>query len=356
MKAFICKYLLTIFLISIYSYTDAQVSVDKEEKKIFKVKKNTNIYIENKYGDIVIETWDKDSVYFDISVKVNAQDDGKAFDLLDRISFEGINSGQHLSFKTVFLPHKSKITNFFRTVVSADRSNVDINYVVYMPAYNNLTIENKFGDIFLPSFAGELDIMLSHGDLKASSMKQADIEISYGDFNASNIEKGYLESKFGDVDINGTDHLRLDANGSDINIGKVNYLDVNINKGSLFVDNIDNLVGSISIAEVNLGTLMQSLDLDLKYTELTVSKVDPSCKTIRLEQKASDTNIDVKDLSYHLDAELKGGSIQSNRQSGDFTVQELDNKNHRRVSGKNAETINTMIYMIATNSEIKLEN
>ena len=46
---------------------------------------SAHVEIENKYGNVIIETWDKDSVLFDVQITVYADSDGDAFYLLDQL-------------------------------------------------------------------------------------------------------------------------------------------------------------------------------------------------------------------------------------------------------------------------------
>lgn len=55
---------LILIFVSSYSYGQG-FSKERSIKKSFSCKKSTMVQISNKYGDIVVENWDKDSVRFE---------------------------------------------------------------------------------------------------------------------------------------------------------------------------------------------------------------------------------------------------------------------------------------------------
>ena len=61
-----------------------------------------------------------------------------------------------------------QVSDYSQTVIGSKKISVD--YELWIPEDIDLTIENKFGDIYLASLTGPVSIDLSHGDLRANKV------------------------------------------------------------------------------------------------------------------------------------------------------------------------------------------
>src|SRR5471030_600218 len=122
-----------LLLISISSF--AQRSKDdftgpsKNYSKTYAINGNDKLRIENSYGKVTINTWDKNEFKVDVQVKVSTSR-GNEQKLLDNITISDSKSGSTVSFKT----------NIGRQNYNSGNQKMAINYTVYMPAKNALDI------------------------------------------------------------------------------------------------------------------------------------------------------------------------------------------------------------------------
>ena len=125
-------------------------SEKREESKTYRLKPGTLVQVSNKYGNVNIMNWEKDSVRFEVSISVQSKQPSKLNKILTSIDCEMVSTASVISARTVF--HDNSAT-FWKDVVSYagkvvnTSNNLQIHYTVYLPEANPVKIENKFGNI-----------------------------------------------------------------------------------------------------------------------------------------------------------------------------------------------------------------
>jgi hypothetical protein len=132
--------------------------------------------IENSFGNVTISTWDKNEIRVDIEIGVRANTDEKAQRMMDQINVTDHQSGKDIGFKT-------EIGNMGK---GKDNGNEDgrkfyVDYKVSMPSKNPLRIENSFGKINIPDFAGTASLTSKFGELTTGKIPNAKlIHVEFG--------------------------------------------------------------------------------------------------------------------------------------------------------------------------------
>lgn len=103
----------------------------KNYSKTYPVDGNDKLALDNKYGRVTINTWNKNEVKVDVQIKGIASDDETAQKLVDGISISDSKDGNVISFRTNFGSGNSSIWNLFNNM--NDRHRAEVNYTVYMP-------------------------------------------------------------------------------------------------------------------------------------------------------------------------------------------------------------------------------
>jgi hypothetical protein len=151
------------FILMIPLFVSAQFTESKQINRRFKITPETRVEITNKYGKININTWEKDSVVFNIKIKVEDKKLSRLEKQISGIDFDFINSQHFIIARTKVGENQStfekEVLNFKETVLQAD-GKIEIDFTVWMPKTNQLKVENKFGDIYVDDFIGDIDINL----------------------------------------------------------------------------------------------------------------------------------------------------------------------------------------------------
>ena len=206
----------------------------KSVNKSYNVSSSDKLNIQNSFGSVEVHVWDKNEIKVDVDIEVSANTDAYAQKMLDRISVTDEKNGKSISFKTEMKDvNNSKGDN--------NKSSMEINYSISMPANNPLTVKNEFGSTTIPDFRGEVDLTSKFGSLTTGNLSSIkNINVEFGKANLTNITSAPVTIKFskavisklsGDIKLNlefcSSVKLNLDNNLSSLDL-KTSYSTVNL--------------------------------------------------------------------------------------------------------------------------------
>jgi len=228
----------------------------KTYSKSYTVDDNDKLQIDNRFGKVIVNTWNKNEFKVDVQVKVEAKDQSATKKWLDNVTISDSKSGSTVSFQTNIGKQGDSWTSWFNGQSSYRKMEVD--YMVYMPAKNALNINNKYGHIELPSLDGKVLINLSYGGLSAKSLTNADNEINvgYGSVNIENLSGNNVDVKYGSLTLGSADKLTANVSYGAVKIGKLTTF------GNFSVK----FSGGFQIAD--LGKNLKSLSVNSTYTNI----------------------------------------------------------------------------------------
>ena len=123
----------------------------KEVSKTFNATNNTTLNIKNKYGNVDITTWNKNSIEIKVTITVSGNDEDVVETKLDKIRI-GFDDNEGQIFATTKVG-KSKSKSWFNSNwfswTTSENINYQIDYQVKMPIENDLNIANDYGSIIL---------------------------------------------------------------------------------------------------------------------------------------------------------------------------------------------------------------
>jgi hypothetical protein len=273
----------------------AQFTETKELQKQFKVSPETRIEISNKYGKIELNTWEKDSVVVEIKIKVEEKKLSKLEKAIDAIDFDFTQSQHFLVARTNVGQNKSgfekEILKFKETVFQSD-GNMTIDYTVWLPATNDLKVENKFGDIFIGNYEGEVEINLSNGNLKSNDFTgKLELILSFADATINTIESGNLDCNFSEVYIKKATSLRIKSKSTKFEILEIKELDANSRRDNFKIRLADMVEASGSFSNFRINELTDRLNLRADYGDLDIEKTAVDFSNIFIESKSTDINL-----------------------------------------------------------------
>ncbi|HUP10975.1 MAG TPA: hypothetical protein VM187_02140, partial [Niastella sp.] len=138
---------------------DPKVEKKKTYTKSYNVSSSDKISFTNQFGELKINTWDKNEVKATITITAEASTDEKAQAILDHVNIEDGKSNDGVYFKTVF--DKKKDPNWSK----GEKQGYKIDYEVYIPARNPLTAKNSFGPMSIGDYQGEATLTSQYGSL-----------------------------------------------------------------------------------------------------------------------------------------------------------------------------------------------
>jgi hypothetical protein len=188
-------------LLSLPAISHAGNGDDIEKKKniskTYTVSPNDRLSIENSFGDVVVSTWDKNTIQVDVEIGVNASSEQKAQDMLDKIQVSDNQSGGNISFKTDVGDINGNQGRHHKNMDYGDDRKFYIDYKVHMPAGNPLKVENSFGKTNIPDMKGEVNLTSKFGSLNTGKLENVEeIDVEFGSAEIGPVNNGTLTFKF----------------------------------------------------------------------------------------------------------------------------------------------------------------
>jgi len=197
-------YSLPVFIVCLFTATHALAGEPTVEKKktytkSYTVSSNDKVSFTNQFGELKINTWDKNEVKVTVTITAEASTDEKAQTILDRISIEDGKNDGGVYFKTNFEKEKDQWKN-------GEKQGYHIDYEVYMPTRNPLWAKNEFGPMRISDYSGEVTLESKYGSLttgRLSNVKKVSVE--YGKGTIGSISNGSLVIKYSKATIDNLD-------------------------------------------------------------------------------------------------------------------------------------------------------
>jgi hypothetical protein len=252
------------------------VEKTRSYSKSYSIDGNDLINIDNKYGKVTVNTWAKNEVKVDVQIVVGANDEDKVQKMLDAVSIRDSKDGNGVSFRTSINQGDNDndgggIWGSLFGKKNAVRK-MEINYTVYMPAKNPLTISNKYGSTELPDLGGKLNISNSYGSLRAKALTNpaSQIRVRYGSATIETLTGSDLDVAYGSLSLGDCDKINADVSYGSAKIGKITTSgNINVKfSGALNIAEVDKNVKNLSVnssySSVKLGISdAQNADFDI---------------------------------------------------------------------------------------------
>jgi len=314
----------TCFIVLITGVNLANHEVSRRSERVktvsrkFKVPHTVNVKLINKYGPVIVNTWNVDSVKIDIEVTAYGKTSSEAYKILDRVDFDFFYNRDFLKIETV-LDRKASffkelwrdIGDYSKTLLS--KTKMRIEFEIYIPAYSNLTIENKFGDIYLDEMFGELSVDLSYGNLRANNLSNnSAVSVSFGEARIKTFDRGRVELKASTMDIEKTGNLEITSSSSTLTINQANVLKVDSRSDKrLQFDTVNRLIGSSNFSKIYVGNLAQEIVMETVFGELIIEDIGIHFNQVDVNGKATDVRLHFSPESYFtVDIEAREDKLQ----------------------------------------------
>lgn len=223
----------------------------KTYSKSYPADANDKLSISNKYGKVIVNTWNKNEFKVDIQIRGVATDEETAQKLIDNTSISDSKNGDVVSFRTNFNTGNGNSiwNNLFNN--RNDHHKIEVNYTIYMPAKNALDIDNRYGAIELPDIDGKVTINSAYGSFAAKTLSHADnvIKVRYGSANIDALNSCDLDVSYGSLDLDAVDKINGRFGYSSVKIGRIKTsgnIDAHY-AGGVQIDNLDKNFASFTV-------------------------------------------------------------------------------------------------------------
>ncbi|CAG5009755.1 hypothetical protein DYBT9275_04563 [Dyadobacter sp. CECT 9275] len=274
------KIIVTLLLFNLAAATyalDANPQTVEKRRNIIKefdVKEKEVLALDNQFGLVKVNLWNKKEIKVEILIMANASSDSRASDYLNTVEIEETREKNKISLVTVI--NKGQFgSSFWNNNQKGDKDYLQINYTVYMPRENPLTVRNRFGDTDIPVFYAPLTIETKHGNFIANTLESTEntIDVKYGSAKIGKIANCKMDFQYSNLKLDQVRKLMLNNKSGELNIGDVTSLDADIDYSGAKIGTIRgpgkirlNYSGNFKIEEMTNS--VENLDIQASYSSI----------------------------------------------------------------------------------------
>ncbi len=288
--------LLILVALTLGTLVQAQNHTDKRHvSRSFPATRETTLEVQNKYGKIQVVTWDKDSVYIEVDIFLTESSVSKLRKLREDVKIDFTGTRTYIIAKTMIESERSRIASELKSIgntITGSNKRMEINYMVYLPAYMDVVLNNKFGDIYMDDLRGQVDIELSNGVLKANRLEgNSSIKLSFANGMIKSLGSATMKLSYSDLVLEDVSQLDLDSKSSKLNVDSANVLKINSRRDKLFIKHVEYFYGKGNFTQVWISDFLRESDVYMKYGEVTIEHVFPGFSKIFIESDYTDITL-----------------------------------------------------------------
>ncbi|MEN0054348.1 MAG: hypothetical protein AAGC65_11795 [Mucilaginibacter sp.] len=268
----------------------------KNYSKTYPADVNSQLKIENTFGRVTINTWNKPEFKVDVQMKIYADDANDAQQFLDVINIADYKTGASVSFKTIIGDDSGKGTELWHGDAKTRVKKIEINYTVYMPVKNALVVNNRYGNTVLPNLDGKLTISNFYGSLKAGKLSNPlnAIKVHYGSADIENLCGSILDVAFGKLDLMECDKLNVSVSYGSSKIGRI-HTSANIKArfcGDLQINGLDRRLKSLDVTSAYSSVKLATTDNENANFNITTNNGDFTYRDTKVKMNHKATQND----------------------------------------------------------------
>jgi len=296
-KKFYCKILLVLLVSGLLPGTGVLAQQYEKSRALvqsYPTSDETSVQIINKYGNIHVLPWEEDSIRFEINIKVEANKQSKVDKTYDNIEIEFSESSYYVIAQTIFGGKKNAfwadVSDFTSSMLNTGAS-AQIDYTVYMPANIELSIELKFGSIYMTDHDGKTTVFVANGDFRGGSFNDLDLEHSFGHVVIDSIHTGSLTMAYSELRLKHAGDIRISSKSSKPEIGSFNSLRLNSKRDTYFFEEAGTIKGETSFSYLTIESLNGDLNLETNYGDLHIGDYGKNFSLMNLKGDYTDVNL-----------------------------------------------------------------
>lgn len=296
-------YILFGFLFSM-SWLQAQTITEEIKKQeTFYVLPSATLEVNNKYGNIHFSTWEKDSVSVSINFFIAEKNETRFQKIKDNVQFKVTGNSAYMMAETVF---GSKYSSFLKNIKEAtnllglDNSSTRIDYFITVPPHINLKVNNRYGNIFIPNFSGNLNINLSNGDFQAKNISGNNhLKLAFGDVLIESLQQSTLELNFSKANITSGQQLDIKSKSSEVKINNCNLIKLQSKRDEYQIDELEHLFGETYFSKLSILNLKKEFNMVMQYGALKHLGMESTFDLVKINSKYTNCSVEIdQPLAY----------------------------------------------------------
>ncbi len=285
-------------------------------KKDFDISKEGTFSLNNKYGSIKVEGWGEQRARVEASIVVRASSESNAQRVFDRIKVEFSESRDYASAETQVAPQKKEW--WFWGEEEADYS---ISYKAYVPYSCKLMVQNRHGDVDIENMAGQAELIVRYGNLKADYLKSGSelvlehgmgtiekagrlkVSLQQGRLRVEDARLVDIDSRYSQVWIERAEEVlsrsKYDTYGLQ-NVGRF------VNKGEfdhIEIESANEISVTSTLTKLSVGRVNKSLHLQVDSSGVKIASIGRNFQNVDISGSFTDFRLGIESgTTYQMDA------------------------------------------------------
>ena len=284
---------------------------EKRVQKEFVVNDDAALEVTNKYGNIVVTTWNENKTIIEVVIKTNGNNESKVQERLDDISIDMNGNGTRVTANTNFGDSSGSWgwNNNKKSNVA-----LEVNYTIKIPSNNTVALTNKYGAITVGDLQGHANIQNKYGQVTIGTLAAENNNITIKYVKTASIKEmksGKINAGYSTFTIDNAENLDLEASYTTSNLGAVGNLNYNNKYGKLRVDSVTNVEGNAGYNNGTFGSISGNANFNVKYSTISVDLMTATAKNLTFNGKYSKCNLGIhKDYVFSFNMNLRYGSLK----------------------------------------------
>ncbi len=287
-------------------------------KKEYPITADGTTRIENRYGKVEVHTWDKQRVRIEVRITVEARSESAAEEEFDRINIQFSHTPSSVSAVTE-IESKSSWWSW-----GWSSSDFRIDYGVYVPPTNTVSVTNRYGDVWVDALQGDLELSVKYGNFTAEGTSgyttfyvgygsgnlpragKASGQLAYAKLRAGELEELRLESKYSRIWLDAARRLDIEGRYDNYEIGEVDELIFEGRYSDLEIEQVRRIEAVARYTDFRIETLTGSATFDLQYGNLAIDRIARGFGEVDVRSRYTDVRLQVEPgASYRLEAQCR---------------------------------------------------
>lgn len=300
-----------------------EYSKKKEFTNSFPTNANTTLYVNNRFGNISIEHWNKNEVKIHVVIEAKAGNSKRIEENLNKVSVDISQFGNTI-----------KALTCMNNLNQQNNEQITVDYTILAPSNIKLNLEQEFGNIALPDqHHGESSLKIKFGNIAGKDfLASLSVESKFSNVIIGNLTNVDIHAEHsGKIMIADADNVNAKCQFSNLTIGEAKNIKLNETHSQTHIKACNNVTlqaqhSGLSIDELKESAIVESLahsslDINELYPDFILLKIQANFGTIKIKTPSY--------ASFFLDANASFGEIKLDT---GFQLSDLNNieKNNKK--------------------------
>ncbi|NND94619.1 MAG: hypothetical protein HKN45_07100 [Flavobacteriales bacterium] len=360
MKTYNFRILVLFFaLLTIVDLWAQDVNMDKKVyEKNYIANSGSYVELSNKYGDIEVNTWEKDSVSVRVEVKTFSEKWDWREEMMESIDVDFTCSAGFIVVETTW----GEGANFwkksaYKVAKEFGNNRIEVQYKVSLPKNMPLEIENRFGNVFIGDYDGQLEVKVHHGDFRARRLKNLrNLDIRYGKAKIKEVEQAQIDMGSGSsLDLQHGGELMITSSSSEIEIETLNSLNINSRHDDIYLERPSSVNGSFSLSDLKISDLQKDIKADCKFGSVRIQEVARNADSVDIDGDKTDIIVGLaSDFAGRFNIDVDGENDIDYPDEMFIVSSGTDDNKRMKLQGAMGDKEGTIVSISSTNGHVKI--